>query len=341
MIRAYALIKLIPILLCSIACIQSAQPPTPGHLGSTIKASGDLSIALSQPMAESTDIYAVAFAAVETSSVIFCRKIEVDSCEGSKAYNMTFQKREESGFYFISEEPLSFPRGTEILFLSYINNNGAKASQKGTAIYRPGTIESKEALDTPGDDGNTSIINQTDMPQNNNGLNSNTLIDLFKNLLGGGNSNTPPSTIQNPITPPSPPQVPPTTISGTPQTDASLVPNPDNVQITANEFEVIKLTNAERIRKGKTALIVQQKIMITSRESSRLMHQKNRLVHGLTSGWSGENIAMGYSSPSQVVRGWINSPGHYANMMGNYKYIGVGDTSAIGGSPYWTQQFNR
>ncbi len=327
-------------------CTQAVKPPTPGNLGSTVKVSGDLNIALSQPETDKIHVYAVAFASVETSSVMFCKKVKVDSCDGSKTFNMTFQKRTESGFYFISAEPLDFDDGTEILFLSYISTNGSKVSQKGSAIFRPGTIESKDALDNPEADNeiDTTDINQTETPQNNSGLNAGTLIDLFKNLLGGGNSNTnntTPSTIQNTSTPTPQPTVPPTTITGTQQTDASLVPNPDNVQISANEFEVVKLTNAERVRKGKTALIVQQKIMVTSRESSRLMQQRGSLVHGLTSGWSGENIAMGYSSPAQVVDGWINSPGHYANMMGNFKYIGVGDTTGAGGSPYWTQQFNR
>ena len=334
------------------ACTQTAKPPVPGQLGAAVKvSSSNLNIALSQPETDKIDVYAVALAAVETSSVVFCKKVKADTCDGSKSFNMTFQKRADSGFYFISSEPLDFPEGTEVLFLSYISSNGLKASQKGTAIFRPGTIESKDALDNTEskDDNDSSNIEQTENNQGNSdsgGLNASTLIDLFKNLLGG---NSTPSTIQEPNTPTSPttpvtpttPTTPTTPITGTGQTDAELVPNPDNVQISASEFEVIKLTNAERIRKGKTALIVQHKIMVTSRESSRLMQQRNNLVHGLTSGWSGENIAMGYSSPAQVVQGWINSPGHYANMMGSFKYIGVGDTSGQGSSPYWTQQFNR
>ncbi len=336
------------LVLSATACTQSVRPiAPPGNLGSVVKVSGELNVALSQPKTNNVDVYAVAFAAVETSSVIFCKKVSTDSCEGSKTYNMTFQKRTDSGFYFISAAPLDYPEGTEVLFLSFISSNGTKPSQKGSATFRPGTIESKDALDNTDsdDDVDPTDINTPDTTQSSGGLNASTLIDLFKNLLGGGGTTTTPSTIQNPITPtatplPQPqPTVPP--ISGTTQTDASLVPNPDNVQISTNEFEVIKLTNAERVRQGKTPLIVQQKIMVTSRESSKLMQQRNNLVHGLTSGWSGENIAMGYSSPAQVVQGWITSPGHYANMMGSFKYIGVGDTTSAGGSPYWTQQFNR
>lgn len=54
---------------------------------------------------------------------------------------------------------------------------------------------------------------------------------------------------------------------------------------------------------------------------------------------AGENIAAGYYSPASVVEGWMNSPGHRANILGNYKYLGVG--VAYGGDYgiYWTQLF--
>ncbi len=123
--------------------------------------------------------------------------------------------------------------------------------------------------------------------------------------------------------------------------DDPLVPNPNNVQISDFEWEVIRLTNQARASRGLSALEVQEKIMITSRRSSVLMKQRGRLQHGLTSGWRRENIAMGYRTPQKVVRGWLNSPGHYRNIMASrIKYIGVGDTSDKSGSLYWTQQFN-
>ena len=39
----------------------------------------------------------------------------------------------------------------------------------------------------------------------------------------------------------------------------------------------------------------------------------------------GENIAAGYSTPEQVVQGFMNSPEHRANILNpNYHDIGVG-----------------
>ncbi|MDP3971378.1 MAG: CAP domain-containing protein [Candidatus Nanopelagicales bacterium] len=54
-----------------------------------------------------------------------------------------------------------------------------------------------------------------------------------------------------------------------------------------------------------------------------------------------ENIAQGNRTPRDVVDGWINSPGHCRNLMGNYENLGVGLSSSATGSRYWTQDFIR
>jgi uncharacterized protein YkwD len=56
---------------------------------------------------------------------------------------------------------------------------------------------------------------------------------------------------------------------------------------------------------------------------------------------SGENIALGPESAEEVVAGWLNSPGHCANIMEpRFEEIGVG--LGIGkkrGQIYWVQTF--
>lgn len=49
-------------------------------------------------------------------------------------------------------------------------------------------------------------------------------------------------------------------------------------------------------------------------------------VEGYYAGASrlGENIAAGYRTPAEVMDGWMNSPGHRNNILGNYTEIGVG-----------------
>lgn len=60
--------------------------------------------------------------------------------------------------------------------------------------------------------------------------------------------------------------------------------------------------------------------------------------------WQGENIAAGYTTPSAVVDGWMNSPGHCSNIMSaNFKDTGLG-YALVSGSPYqsyWTQDFAK
>jgi uncharacterized protein YkwD len=57
---------------------------------------------------------------------------------------------------------------------------------------------------------------------------------------------------------------------------------------------------------------------------------------------AGENIAAGQSTPQEVVEGWLQSPGHCANIMSpDFTQIGVGYVSAPEGAlpHYWTQVF--
>lgn len=57
-----------------------------------------------------------------------------------------------------------------------------------------------------------------------------------------------------------------------------------------------------------------------------------------------ENIAAGPATPDAVVEGWLNSPGHCANIMGaQYTEMGVAfavDTKSKAGI-YWAQEFGR
>src|SRR5680860_5631 len=58
--------------------------------------------------------------------------------------------------------------------------------------------------------------------------------------------------------------------------------------------------------------------------------------------YTGENIAAGYETASQVFQGWKNSPGHNANMLKpEYKVIGI-SREYVSGSPYgyyWNTDF--
>lgn len=63
-----------------------------------------------------------------------------------------------------------------------------------------------------------------------------------------------------------------------------------------------------------------------------------------TTGWitaSAENAAYGKLSAREVVKGWLNSPGHKKNIEGNYQYTGIGIYQDRKGVTYFTQIFFR
>jgi len=52
-----------------------------------------------------------------------------------------------------------------------------------------------------------------------------------------------------------------------------------------------------------------------------------------------ENVAYGANSGEQVVSLWKNSSGHRRNMLGNFKYIGIGIAKDRYGRIFFTQVF--
>lgn len=59
---------------------------------------------------------------------------------------------------------------------------------------------------------------------------------------------------------------------------------------------------------------------------------------------TGENMAAGYQTPAEVVEGWMNSPGHRANILNeNFNQIGIGYAYRYGTgyNHYWIQIFTN
>jgi hypothetical protein len=58
--------------------------------------------------------------------------------------------------------------------------------------------------------------------------------------------------------------------------------------------------------------------------------------------WTGEDLAAGYATTTEVLNGWINSPAHYAVLVNpRYQAIGVGRSYAASSTYgwYWTADF--
>jgi uncharacterized protein YkwD len=119
--------------------------------------------------------------------------------------------------------------------------------------------------------------------------------------------------------------------------------------------EVFRLLNAHRQANGKAALTYDATL-----ESAILAHCHHMATHdflehdapeaAVTSPWeraklcgtnaNAENIAWGQSSPQAVMTSWKNSAGHNANMLGDYKRVGVGRFRGAQGL-YWGQLFGK
>lgn len=117
--------------------------------------------------------------------------------------------------------------------------------------------------------------------------------------------------------------------------------------------QVVKLVNEERAKAGLSELALDKTIesaaLIRAKEiQSVFSHTRpnGSAFHtaltesGVKYRGSGENIAWGQKSPEAVMKAWMNSPGHRANILNkNYTKIGVGYLQNASGVNYWVQLF--
>lgn len=136
------------------------------------------------------------------------------------------------------------------------------------------------------------------------------------------------------------------------QSSSSAVSSAKPSDTLTYEERVVELVNQERAKVGLKPLTMNLKLSEVARAKSQDMHDKNYFSHtsptygspfdmmkqfGITYRTAGENIAMGYRTPEAVMEGWMNSPGHKANILNSsYTEIGVGYVSD---GSYWTQEF--
>ncbi|MDN3357205.1 CAP domain-containing protein [Actinomadura sp. DC4] len=115
----------------------------------------------------------------------------------------------------------------------------------------------------------------------------------------------------------------------------------------------VKLTNSERAKHGCSALRNDPHLRAAAYAHSKDMRVKKYFEHNSPDGktpWDrikaagysqpgAENIAMGYATAQAVLDGWMNSPGHRANILNcSLKAVGIGVEYGPGG-PWWTQDF--
>ncbi|OPF78890.1 stress protein [Streptomyces antioxidans] len=119
--------------------------------------------------------------------------------------------------------------------------------------------------------------------------------------------------------------------------------------------EVIALTNTHRAAARLAPLAPDPRLTAAAQAHSDDMVARDFYSHtgpeghqpwdraraaGATHRGIGENIACGQRSPEEVVRGWMDSPGHRANILKpDFTHIGVGHATGSRAGTYWTQVF--
>ena len=129
--------------------------------------------------------------------------------------------------------------------------------------------------------------------------------------------------------------------------------NPHDVSVTATKRATVCLLNEIRRDHGLRAFKRDRRLSLASQRHTNAMTARNFFEHGDfvgriraanylrgANGWTvGENIAWGswdYATPRSIVRGWMNSSGHRANILNKrFREIGIGVSR---GAPVGGQQ---
>lgn len=153
----------------------------------------------------------------------------------------------------------------------------------------------------------------------------------------------------------SPPSTAPPTTVPPPAPQPVIVPARQSLDPMVQQ--IFDMTNAERIAVGAVPLTYHHQLAEAA--AIHAADQRNRpceigyLTHTGTDGsragdriartglsvsnW-GENIACGFSGVAAVMAGWMNSPGHRANMLNpSLTHIGISVMTSDSGRYYWVQ----
>ncbi|KAJ1729520.1 hypothetical protein LPJ61_003479 [Coemansia biformis] len=114
------------------------------------------------------------------------------------------------------------------------------------------------------------------------------------------------------------------------------------------QSQMLQQLNAIRAEVGKAPVSLHANLNAMAQSHSQYQASVNTMTHSDPAGtlgsrctqygidWSGvaENVAYNYKDVTSVMQGWKTSPGHYANMVGDYNSVGFGVSDL-----YWTQDF--
>lgn len=184
-----------------------------------------------------------------------------------------------------------------------------------------------------------------------------TLVVFFLQACGGG-ATTEPIEVEGgvlipPVSESSEAAIPLAGSAGASAETPALCEGASDADAVAFAEEVIRLTNIERKKVGAVAVTAQFQLTQAAQTHSIDMACNQFFSHtgsdgstpfqrifrfGYTYASAAENVAAGYFTPADVVKGWMSSSGHRANMLNkNFTEIGVGYVFIDKGYfRYWT-----
>ena len=174
----------------------------------------------------------------------------------------------------------------------------------------------------------------------------------FKLPLTPNCPNLPSKPNNTPSNPNTTPEQKPDSAPSNPSTTPEQKPSTD---FSSYQQQVLDLVNAERAKRGISALTLDSSLSSVATKKSQDMVNKNYFDHtsptygspfdmmkqfGISYRTAGENIAKGQKTPQEVVAAWMNSEGHRKNILNpNFTNLGVGIAKDSNKTTYWTQMF--
>jgi uncharacterized protein YkwD len=117
---------------------------------------------------------------------------------------------------------------------------------------------------------------------------------------------------------------------------------------------VVMAHNRIRADAKLPALAVSPKLQAAAEKHARDMADRGKMTHKGSDGSdpidrivaegykylrAGENVAVGYFTTEQLMKGWMDSPHHKKNILGSFSQIGVACATAADGKRYWCVTF--
>jgi uncharacterized protein YkwD len=117
---------------------------------------------------------------------------------------------------------------------------------------------------------------------------------------------------------------------------------------------LVEAHNVERARFRLPGLVEEPRLTAAAAEHAADMAARGKMSHkggdgsspfermsrvGYTYSGAAENVAYGFPTVEAVMAGWMRSPGHRRNILGQYSQVGVGYATGKDGLTYWCVTF--